>query len=93
MTSAVDKPESVGMSASRLERIRPAMQGYIDRGVYAGITTLIARRGAAWWREVGGRGAGLAAMEPTRRRRTLIRWTLIGQRTPTFSSFRPMIPQ
>ena len=45
MTKAVDKPESVGMSASRLERIRPAMQAYVDRGVYAGITTLIARRG------------------------------------------------
>ena len=45
MTKAVDKPESVGMSARRLERIRPAMQAYVDRGVYAGITTLIARRG------------------------------------------------
>ena len=45
MTKAVDKPESVGMSARRLERIRPAMQAYVDRGVYAGIATLIARRG------------------------------------------------
>ncbi len=45
MTEAVESPESVGMSASRLERILPAMQGYVDRGVYAGITTLIARRG------------------------------------------------
>ena len=45
MTDAVESPESVGMSARRLERIRPAMQGYVDRGVYAGITTLIARRG------------------------------------------------
>ncbi len=45
MTKTVDKPESVGMSARRLERIRPAMQAYVDRGVYAGITTLIARRG------------------------------------------------
>ena len=33
------------MSAKRLERIRPAMQAYVDRGVYAGINTLIARRG------------------------------------------------
>jgi CubicO group peptidase (beta-lactamase class C family) len=33
------------MSARRLERIRPAMQAYVDRGVYAGINTLIARRG------------------------------------------------
>ncbi len=45
MTKAADKPEFVGMSARRLERIRPAMQAYVDRGVYAGITTLIARRG------------------------------------------------
>jgi CubicO group peptidase (beta-lactamase class C family) len=45
MSIAVEKPESVGMSASRLERIAPAMQAYVDRGVYAGITTLIARRG------------------------------------------------
>jgi CubicO group peptidase (beta-lactamase class C family) len=33
------------MSARRLERIGPAMQSYVDRGVYAGIDTLIARRG------------------------------------------------
>jgi CubicO group peptidase (beta-lactamase class C family) len=38
-------PESVGMSAARLARIGPAMQGYIDRGTYAGIGTLVARRG------------------------------------------------
>jgi CubicO group peptidase (beta-lactamase class C family) len=41
----VEAPETVGMSARRLERIRPAMQAYVDRGVYAGIVTLIARRG------------------------------------------------
>ena len=45
MNKAVATPKSVGMSARRLERIRPAMQAYIDRGVYAGINTLIARRG------------------------------------------------
>jgi CubicO group peptidase (beta-lactamase class C family) len=45
MTNDVEKPESVGMSSRRLERIRPAMQSYVDRGVYAGLTTLIARRG------------------------------------------------
>ncbi len=45
MNYAVKKPESVGMSARRLERIRPAMQAYVDSGVYAGISTLIARRG------------------------------------------------
>jgi CubicO group peptidase (beta-lactamase class C family) len=45
MNTAVEPSEAVGMNAKRLERIRPAMQTYIDRGVYAGINTLIARRG------------------------------------------------
>jgi len=45
MTVAMEKTEAVGMSKSRLERIRPAMQSYVDRGVYAGVSTLIARRG------------------------------------------------
>lgn len=41
---AVD-PAAVGMSAERLERIAPAMQAYVDRGVVRGISTLVARRG------------------------------------------------
>jgi CubicO group peptidase (beta-lactamase class C family) len=45
MNYAVEPCEAVDMSARRLERIRPAMQAYVDRGVYAGINTLIARRG------------------------------------------------
>ena len=45
MNTTVEPSKAVGMNARRLERIRPAMQDYIDRGVYAGITTLIARRG------------------------------------------------
>lgn len=45
MNIAVEPSEAVGMSGSRLERIRPVMQSYVDRGVYAGVSTLIARRG------------------------------------------------
>ena len=45
MSQSIGDPESVGMSGRRLERIKPAMQAYIDRGVYAGISTLVARRG------------------------------------------------
>ena len=45
MNYAVEPSEAAGMSARRLERIRPAMQAYVDRGVFAGINTLIARRG------------------------------------------------
>ena len=42
---SVEAPETVGMNARRLERVGPAMQAYVDRGVYAGVSTLIARRG------------------------------------------------
>jgi CubicO group peptidase (beta-lactamase class C family) len=45
MNYAVEPSDAVGMNARRLERIRPAMQAYVDRGVYAGINTLVARRG------------------------------------------------
>jgi CubicO group peptidase (beta-lactamase class C family) len=45
VTKAASDPESVGMSGKRLARIKPAMQAYVDRGVYAGVSTLVARRG------------------------------------------------
>jgi CubicO group peptidase (beta-lactamase class C family) len=45
MNYAVEPSEAVGMNAKRLERISPAMQAYVDSGVYAGINTLVARRG------------------------------------------------
>ncbi len=38
-------PASVGLSAARLARIRPAMQRYVDRQQVAGGVTLIARHG------------------------------------------------
>jgi CubicO group peptidase (beta-lactamase class C family) len=39
------RPESVGMSAERLERIGPAMQRYIDAELVPGTVTAILRRG------------------------------------------------
>jgi CubicO group peptidase (beta-lactamase class C family) len=39
------KPEDVGLSSERLERIGPAMQKHIDAGEIAGVVTLVARRG------------------------------------------------
>jgi len=39
------KPESVGMSSERLERVGEAMQRYIDAELVPGTVTLIARRG------------------------------------------------
>ncbi len=38
-------PEKVGVSAERLERIRPVMQGYVDKGNLPGLLTAVARRG------------------------------------------------
>jgi CubicO group peptidase (beta-lactamase class C family) len=68
MNIAVEPSEAAGMSARRLERIRPVMQAYVDRGVYAGIVTLIARRGKVvhaaefGWRD---REAGVAMTADT----------------------------
>ena len=39
------KPESVGMSAERLARIRPALQSFIDRNQTPNFVTLVAREG------------------------------------------------
>lgn len=39
------RAEAVGMSSERLARMRPAMQGFVDRGDVAGVVTLVARRG------------------------------------------------
>ncbi|MFN3237823.1 MAG: serine hydrolase domain-containing protein [Pseudomonadales bacterium] len=39
------KPERVGMSSERLERIAPVMQQYIDDELVAGTVTIIARKG------------------------------------------------
>ncbi|MCB0125510.1 MAG: serine hydrolase, partial [Caldilineaceae bacterium] len=38
-------PANVGFDPPRLERIKPVMQNYVDRGVFAGISTMLARRG------------------------------------------------
>lgn len=45
MTSDIATPESVGMSADRLDRIGPAMQSFVDSGAIAGASTMVSRRG------------------------------------------------
>ncbi|HEU4325554.1 MAG TPA: serine hydrolase domain-containing protein [Roseiflexaceae bacterium] len=45
MTLITEAPESVGMSAQRLERIKPVMQSYVNQRGFAGVSTMIARRG------------------------------------------------
>jgi CubicO group peptidase (beta-lactamase class C family) len=39
------KPEKVGMSSERLQRLSRRMQDYIDKGQVAGVVTLVARQG------------------------------------------------
>jgi len=38
-------PENVGFSSSRLERIKPAMRAYVDQNLFAGLSTMVARKG------------------------------------------------
>lgn len=41
----VAKPEDVGMSTERLQRVRTAMKRYVDNGLVPGVVTLVARHG------------------------------------------------
>ncbi len=41
----IAKPEEVGLSSERLQRIHELMQRYIDAGNFSGAVTLVARRG------------------------------------------------
>ena len=64
----IDVPELVGMSGQRLARIRPMMQGYVDHHGYAGISTMIARRGKVIYADQVGwqdREAGVPMAEDT----------------------------
>jgi CubicO group peptidase (beta-lactamase class C family) len=63
-----DKPENVGMSPQRLQRIRDALQADIDKGVVPGAVALIARRGKIAFLEALGyrdREAGAAIAPDT----------------------------
>ena len=61
-------PDSVGMSADRLELIAPALQKYVDERGYAGFTALVSRRGQLVHSECIGwqdREAGVPLAEDT----------------------------
>ncbi len=42
---AIASAEAVGCSSERLARIKPVMQAYVDRRGFAGVSTMLARRG------------------------------------------------
>ena len=50
-----DRPEALGLSSQRLEKMSDAFKREIDKGTTPGVTILIARRGAVGWFEALGR--------------------------------------
>jgi CubicO group peptidase (beta-lactamase class C family) len=49
------KPESIGLSPLRLQRMHDAFQREIDKGTTPGVVTMVARRGRIGWFEAQGR--------------------------------------
>ncbi|MES2751811.1 MAG: serine hydrolase domain-containing protein [Pseudomonadota bacterium] len=49
------KPQSIGLSALRLERMRDAFQREIDKGTTPGVVSMVARRGQIGWFEAQGK--------------------------------------
>src|SRR5688572_8603489 len=45
MSPTIESPEAVGCGAERLARIRPVLQSFVDSGKFAGLSTLLARKG------------------------------------------------
>ena len=45
------KPETIGLSAQRLQRMRDAFQREIDKGTTPGVVSMVARRGQIGWFE------------------------------------------
>ena len=55
------KPDSLGLSASGLQRMSDAFKREIDKGTIPGVTTMVARRGQIGWFEALGRQSPAAS--------------------------------
>ncbi len=55
------KPESLGLSPVRLQRMSDAFKREIDKGTVPGVTTMVARRGQIGWFEALGRQSPAAS--------------------------------
>src|SRR3978361_197135 len=51
------KPEQIGLSATRLQRMSDAFKREVDKGTLPGATVLVARRGQIGWVPADGPGA------------------------------------
>src|SRR4051794_6539472 len=60
------KPETLGLSPSRLQRISDGLSREIDRGTIPGATIMVARRGQIGWFEAWGRQTPAATPPMTR---------------------------
>src|SRR4051812_32084284 len=49
------KPEAIGLSPARLQKMSEAFQREIDKGTTPGVVTLVARRGQIGWFEAQGK--------------------------------------
>jgi CubicO group peptidase (beta-lactamase class C family) len=79
-------PESVGLSAERLQRLRAVMQQYVDQGRVAGIVTYVARNGRVAHHEAFGK-ADVEANLPMKKD-TIFR---IASQTKAFTSVAVMM--
>src|ERR1700682_4494885 len=55
------KPESLGLSSIRLQRMSDAFKREIDKGTVPGVTVIVARRGQIGWFEALGRQSPAAS--------------------------------
>jgi CubicO group peptidase (beta-lactamase class C family) len=55
------KPESLGLSPTRLQRMSDAFKRDIDKGTIPGVTVMVARRGQIGWFEALGRQSPMAS--------------------------------
>jgi CubicO group peptidase (beta-lactamase class C family) len=79
-------PESVGLSSERLQRLRAAMQQYVDEGRIAGVVTYVARNGRLALLEAFGK-ADVEADLPMRKD-TIFR---VASQTKAFTSVAAMM--
>src|SRR5712671_2795612 len=55
------KPESIGLSTARLQKLSDAFKREIDKGTLPGATVMVARRGQIGWFEALGKQSPTAA--------------------------------